>query len=282
MEDGHESKVNETMGTSNSCMKKLQGKVVIVTGGASGIGEATARLFADHGTRAVVIADIQDEKGVAVAEAIGLEKCSFVKCDVSDEEQVKAMVDWTVQKYGRLDVMFSNAGTASPSDQKVLDLDFSHFDRVFRVNARGTAVCVKHAARAMVEGRVRGSIICTASMAATRGGVRRTDYIMSKHAVLGLVRSASQQLGAHGIRVNCVSPSATPTPMILANPEKASSYVEKIYGPLTSLKGITSDVKHVANAVLFLASDDSAFITGHDLVVDGGLICLAVPGPGSS
>nr|GME08228.1 (-)-isopiperitenol/(-)-carveol dehydrogenase, mitochondrial-like [Ipomoea batatas] len=255
MENGHESKGNETMSTSNSSMKRLQDKVVIVTGGASGIGEATARLFADHGTRAVVIADIQDEKGVAVAESIGLDKCSFVKCDVSEEEQVKAMVDWTVQKYGRLDVMFSNAGTAAPSDQKILDLDFSDFDRVFRVNARGTAVCVKHAARAMVEGR---------------------------HAVLGLVRSACLQLGAHGIRVNCVSPSATPTPMILANPEEASSYVENVYGPLTSLKGITSDVKHVANAVLFLASDESAFISGHDLVVDGGLICIAVPGPGSS
>nr|GMC69917.1 (-)-isopiperitenol/(-)-carveol dehydrogenase, mitochondrial-like [Ipomoea batatas] len=255
MEGGNESKVNETMSASNSCMKRLQGKVVIVTGGASGIGEATARLFADNGTRAVVIADLQDEKGVAVAESIGLDKCTFVKCDVSDEEQVKAMIDWTVQKYGQLDVMFSNAGIVSPTDQKVLDLDFSDFDRVFRVNARGTAVCVKHAARAMVEGR---------------------------HAVLGLVRSASQQLGAHGIRVNCVSPSVTPTPIILANREEASSYVEKIYGPLTSLKGITSDVKHVANAVLFLASDESAFITGHDLSVDGGLICLAVPGPGSN
>lgn len=282
MEDGHESKVNdETMSTSTLCMKRLQGKVVIVTGGASGIGEATARLFADNGTRAVVIADIQDEKGVAVAEAIGLDKCSYVKCDVSEEEQVKAMVDWTVQKYGRLDVMFSNAGTVSPSDQKVLDLDFSDFDRVFRVNVRGMAICVKHAARVMVEGGVRGSIICTASVGATRGCLRRTDYTMSKHAVLGLVRSASQQLGAHGIRVNCVSPSATPTPMILDNREDALSFVEKIYGPLTSLKGITSDVKHVANAVLFLASDDSAFVTGHDLAVDGGLICLAAPGPGS-
>ncbi|XP_019182021.1 PREDICTED: (-)-isopiperitenol/(-)-carveol dehydrogenase, mitochondrial-like [Ipomoea nil] len=277
MEDRNESKVNEAMSTPNSCMKRLQGKVVIVTGGASGIGEATARLFADHGTRAVVIADIQDEKGVAVAEAIGLDKCSFVKCDISDEEQVKAMVDWTVQKYGRLDVMFSNAGTPCRSAQKVLDLDFSDFDRVFRINVRGMAVCVKHAARAMVEGRVRGNIICTASAAATRGCMRLTDYVMSKHAVLGLVRAASQQLGAHGIRVNSVSPGAIPTPMISANLEEASSYVEKNYGPLTTLKGITSDVKHVANAVLFLASDDSTFITGHDLPVDGGLISLANP-----
>nr|GMD86406.1 (-)-isopiperitenol/(-)-carveol dehydrogenase, mitochondrial-like [Ipomoea batatas]GME02443.1 (-)-isopiperitenol/(-)-carveol dehydrogenase, mitochondrial-like [Ipomoea batatas] len=276
MEDG---KVNET---SNSCMKRLQGKVVIVTGGASGIGEATARLFADHGTLGVVIADIQVEKGVAVAESIGLDKCSFVKCDVSEEEQVKAMVDWTVQKYGRLDVMFSNAALPPGlSEQKVLDFDFSLFDRLISVNARGMAVCVKHAARAMVEGSVRGSIICTASASASRGGMRVTDYVMSKHAVLGLVRSASQQLGAHGIRVNSVSPGATPTPMISPNPEEALRFVDKLYGPLICLKGIAPDAKHVANAVLFLASDESAFITGVDLAVDGGLIRLANPGSNS-
>ena len=94
--------------------------------------------------------------------------------------------------------MFSNAGILSPSDQTVLELDISQFDRLFTVNVRGMALCVKHAARAMVEGRVRGSIVCTGSVTASHGGKRRTDYFMSKHAVAGLVRSASVQLGMHG------------------------------------------------------------------------------------
>lgn len=101
--------------------KKLQGKVAIITGGASGIGEATAHLFADHGARAVVVADIQDDKGRLVAEAIGANRCSYVHCDVTDENQVQATVDWTVKTYGQLDIMFSNAGIVSSSDQVTLD-----------------------------------------------------------------------------------------------------------------------------------------------------------------
>lgn len=257
--------------------QKLKGKVAIVTGGASGIGEATARLFAQHGARAVVIADIQDEKGRAVAASIPSQICSYVQCDVSDENQVKAMVDWTVQKYGQLDIMFSNAGVVGNSGQKVLDLDLSEFDRVMNVNARGMAACVKHAARAMVDKRVRGSIICTGSIVASRGGTWRTDYIMSKHAVLGLVRSACRQLGEYGIRVNSISPSAVMTPLMISAEPEVSMKALKRYGPQTSLKGITLTVKHLAEAALFLASDDSAFVSGHDLGVDGGLISLPDP-----
>ncbi|XP_015160701.1 (-)-isopiperitenol/(-)-carveol dehydrogenase, mitochondrial-like [Solanum tuberosum] len=244
--------------------QKLKGKVAIVTGGASGIGEATARLFAQHGARAVVIADIQDGKGRAVAVSIPSQICSYVQCDVSDENQVKAMVDWTVQKYGQLDIMFSNAGVVGNSGQKVLDLDLSEFDRVMNVNARGMAACVKHAARAMVDKRVRGSIICTGSIGASRGGAWRTDYIMSKHAVLGLVRSACRQLGEYGIRVNSISPSAVMTPLMISAEPEVSMKSLKRYGPQTSLKGITLTVKHLAEAALFLASDDSAFVSGHD------------------
>lgn len=253
-------------------MKKLEGKIAIVTGGASGIGEATTRLFAKHGAN-VVIADIQDEKGEQVAESVGSSCCRYIHCNVADENQVKAMVDWTVHTFGQLDIMFSNAGIVSNSDQTILDLDLTQFDRVFEVNARGMAACVKHAARAMVEQCVRGSIVCTASMMATRGGSKRTDYIMSKYAVIGLVRSASKQLGVHGIRVNCVSPSAVATPLF-TNSLPDAEVAKNVYRSLTSLKGIDLTVCHVAEAVLFLASDDSAFITGHDLAVDGGLTKL--------
>lgn len=257
-------------------INKLQGKVAIVTGGAGSIGEATAHVFANHGARAVVIVDVQDEKGQAVVESIGSERCSYVHCDVSDEEQVKDMVDWTVQKYGQLDIMFSNAGIASKSEQKLLDLDFSQFDRLFKVNVRGMAICVKHAALAMIAKGVKGTIVCTASAVSDnwRGATTMTDYIMSKNAVLGLVRAASQQLGVHGIRVNSVSPSAIASSITVDSGMTSSEVVEKVFGPFTPLKGIRLTAKHIADAVLFLVSNDSAFVTGHDMVVDGGLISI--------
>ncbi|XAR65444.1 Isopiperitenol dehydrogenase [Bertholletia excelsa] len=249
--------------------RKLEGKVAIITGGASGIGEETAHLFASHGARAVVIADIQEEKGRQVAESIGL-RCSYFRCDVTDEDQVKALVNWTLQSHGQLDIMFSNAGIISPSDQVILDLDFSEFDRLFAINVRGMAACVKHAARAMLERQVRGTIVCTASVSGRKGTQRRTDYCMSKHAVVGLVRAASRQLGKHGIRVNSVSPYALATPLTCESHGKEPEEVEKIYEPFTALKEAVLKVRHVADAVLFLASDNSGFVTGHDLVVDGG------------
>ncbi|KAK9938217.1 hypothetical protein M0R45_014970 [Rubus argutus] len=251
-------------------MKKLHGKVAIVTGAASGIGEVTARHFADHGALAVVIADVQDVKGREVAASIGSDRCTYIHCDVTDEEQVKSLVDSTVQLYGRLDVMFSNAGIGSASGQTVLELDLSGFDKVMAVNARGMAACVKYAARAMVEKGVRGSIVCTASFLAQFGTEGQTDYTMSKHAVLGLVRCASMQLSTRGVRVNCVSPGLVATPLVSKSlkvgAEELRAMMEAVYpgstGPLTE--------KHVADAVVFLASEDSEFISGHNLVVDGG------------
>ncbi|XP_076925040.1 (-)-isopiperitenol/(-)-carveol dehydrogenase, mitochondrial-like [Bidens hawaiensis] len=250
----------------------LNGKITIITGGASGIGEATARLFARHGAT-VVIADIQDVQGRLVADSIGSSRCTYFHCDISDEQQVISAVNFTVKSHGRLDVIFCNAGIVSTSKQTVLDLDLNQLDALYNVNARGTAACVKHAARAMVERRVRGSIICTASVAASRGACVRTDYVMTKHAVLGLVRSASKQLGVYGIRVNSVSPSAVVTPLSRRSPAAAKKTME-LYEALSSLKGKELCVEDVAEAVVFLASDGSGFITGHDLAVDGGLTKL--------
>ncbi|KAE8727070.1 hypothetical protein F3Y22_tig00005929pilonHSYRG00139 [Hibiscus syriacus] len=225
--------------SANSPMSnKLEGKVAIVTGGASGIGEATARHFAVHGIRMMVIADIQDELGQKVMESIGSHKCSYKHCDVADEEQVKNLVHSTVQNHGRLDIMFSNAGIVSNTTQTILELDFAEFDRIFAVNARGMGACVKHAARAMVELKIRGSIVCTASTSASSGSERFTDYCVSKHALVGLVNRQANSLGCMGL----------------------------------GLKGVTLDTKHIADAVLFLASQDSDLITGHDLVVDAGFL----------
>ncbi|XP_052174794.1 (-)-isopiperitenol/(-)-carveol dehydrogenase, mitochondrial-like [Diospyros lotus] len=256
---------------------KVQGKVAIITGGASGIGEATAHLFALHGARAVVIADVQDEKGLKVAEAIGKDVGAFFHCDVADDDQVRAAVDWTAGTYGQLDVMFCNAGVLNRSDQTVLDLDLSQLDRLFAINVRGVAAGVKHAARAMVERRVerrvRGSIVCTASILASMGARKWTDYVMAKHAVVGLVREASRQLGEHGIRVNCVSPYAVATPMTCSQFEMDAAQLEQDFGQFAPLKGVVLKAEHVAEAVLFLASDESAFVSGRDLVVDGAFLC---------
>ncbi|KAK1357966.1 (-)-isopiperitenol/(-)-carveol dehydrogenase, mitochondrial [Heracleum sosnowskyi] len=221
--------------------KKLEGKVAIITGGASGIGEATARLFAEHGARAIVIADIQDVLGQNVAESIGSGQCTYMHCDVTNEDQVKALVEFTVKNFGQLDVMFSNAGIANETiSQTILDFDLNASDRVFAINTRGVVACVKHAARAMVRGCLKGgTIICTGSVLASFALPNSIDYAMSKKAVIGLVESASTGLGKYEIRVNCGC------------------------GPLK--------VENIANAVLFLASHDSLLITGQNLVVDSGL-----------
>ncbi|XP_015870115.3 (+)-cis,cis-nepetalactol synthase NEPS3-like [Ziziphus jujuba] len=256
---------------SPTANNKLHGKVAIVTGGASGIGEATARHIINDGARAVVIADVQDDKGENVVASIGSDRCTYIHCDVADENQVKSLVESTVSIYGRLDIMFSNAGiSGATSNQTVLDLDLSDFDKVIAVNTRGMAACVKHAAGAMKEGGVRGSIICTASLAGSRGLETWTNYVMSKHAVIGLVRSASLQLAGNGIRVNSVSPGMVGTPLIMRTcGVEEEEEMEKIVEKFSRMKGVLRE-KHVADAVSFLASEESEFVTGLDLVVDGG------------
>ncbi|GAU51236.1 hypothetical protein TSUD_412380 [Trifolium subterraneum] len=252
---------------------RLAGKVAIVAGGASGIGKETVHVFAEQGARMVVIANIQDEElGKQVAESIGIHKCTYIHCDVVDEDQVKNLVQSTVDTYGHVDIMFSNAGIASPSDQTVLEFDISQADHLFSINVRGMALCVKHAARAMVKGQVRGSIVCTASVAGSHGSFKITDYVMSKHAIIGLMGSASIQLAKHGIRVNCVSPSGLATPLTCKVLDAGPETVELIYSEKKRLEGVILNTKHIADAVLFLASKDFDFVTGLDLRVDGSYI----------
>ncbi|XLR66621.1 hypothetical protein HN51_009198 [Arachis hypogaea] len=146
----------------------------------------------------VVVADVQDDLGNQVAASIGTHRCTFLHCDVTDEDQVKSLVQSTIYNHGQLDIMFSNAGILSPAEQTLLELDMSQFERLFAVIVRGMALCLKHAARAMVERHVMGRIVCTSSVLASRGAQRVTDYVMSKHAVLGLMRASSVQLAEHG------------------------------------------------------------------------------------
>ncbi|OEL33900.1 Short-chain dehydrogenase reductase 3b, partial [Dichanthelium oligosanthes] len=249
---------------------RLDGKVVIVTGGASGIGKAAARLFASSGAT-VVIADIQDALGEAVAASAG---CTYMRCDVTDEAQVEATVGAVVAAHGRLDVMLSNAGVLLPTGS-VMDMDLAELDSVMAVNFRGAAACVKHAARAMVSaststnGGRGGAIVCTASVASVQGGFGPASYTASKHAVAGLTKSVAAELGRHGVRVNCVSPSGVATPLSCRLTGIGPEELEATAAVHTVLQGKVLRAEDVAEAALFLASDQAGFISGHNLVLDG-------------
>ncbi|XP_014495610.1 short-chain dehydrogenase reductase 3b-like [Vigna radiata var. radiata] len=247
---------------------RLQGKVAIVTGGATGIGAEAVKIFVENGAF-VVIADIKDKLGHSLATSFGSDKVSYRYCDVRDENEVAETVAFTVEKYNSLDIMFSNAGIAG-SYSSILDLDLKEFDNTMAINVHGVAATIKHAARVMVARKIRGSIICTASVAASFAGGAGHEYTVSKHGVLGLVRSACGELGAYGIRVNSISPYALATPMTCAALDVGPAEVEAAAYGSANLEGITLKANHIAEAALFLASDESLYISGHNLVVDGG------------
>ncbi|KAL9435467.1 hypothetical protein AB3S75_021690 [Citrus x aurantiifolia] len=247
---------------------RMEGKVALITGAASGIGEAAVRLFAEHGAF-VVAADVQDELGHQVAASVGTDQVCYHHCDVRDEKQVEETVRYTLEKYGKLDVLFSNAGIMGPLTG-ILELDLTGFGNTMATNVCGVAATIKHAARAMVDKNIRGSIICTTSVASSLGGTAPHAYTTSKHALVGLVRTACSELGAYGIRVNCISPFGVATPLSCTAYNLRPDEVEANSCALANLKGIVLKAKHIAEAALFLASDESAYISGHNLAVDGG------------
>uniref|UniRef100_A0ACD5YCF9 Uncharacterized protein n=1 Tax=Avena sativa TaxID=4498 RepID=A0ACD5YCF9_AVESA len=266
---------------------RLAGKVVVITGAASGIGKATAAEFVRNGAK-VVIADVQDDLGRAVAgELGGPDTACYARCDVTDEAQVAAAVDLAVARHGRLDVMFNNAGITGGNyaGAPIESLDMADFDRVMAVNLRGVAAGIKHAARAMVP-RGEGCILCTSSTAGALGGSGPHAYSVSKTAVVGMVRSAAVELAARGVRVNAISPYAIATAMgtrsvreILGLPSVGAGAEEEEEEVLRRVFdedfnemgcGVVLRAEDVARAAVFLASDDARYITGHNLMVDGG------------
>ncbi|BAT90367.1 hypothetical protein VIGAN_06159900 [Vigna angularis var. angularis] len=249
----------------SAAVKRLDGKVAIITGGASGIGEATARLFSKHGAH-VVIADIQDDLGLSLCNE--LESAIYVHCDVTKEEDVEKCVDRAVSKYGKLDIMFNNAGTGDEFKRSILDNTKSDFERVISVNLVGPFLGTKHAARVMIPAK-RGCIINTASVAGCIGGGATHAYTSSKHALVGLTKNTAVELGQFGIRVNCVSPFAIVTPLLNKYFNLDEEGVRKTY---MNLKGWYPVPNDVAEAVLYLAGDESKYVSSHNLVIDGGLI----------
>ncbi|KAL0309481.1 UNVERIFIED_CONTAM: Secoisolariciresinol dehydrogenase [Sesamum calycinum] len=250
--------------------KRLEGKVAIITGGASGIGECTARLFVQHGAK-VVIADVQDELGQTACRDIGSsEVISYVHCDVTNETDVENVVNTAMSKYGKLDIMFSNAGAPGNKDPKILATDYEDLKRAFAVNVFGAFLCAKHAARVMIPAK-RGSIVFTSSVGSVTHGEVPHDYVASKHAVVGLAKNLCIELGEYGIRVNCVSPFAVATPTMmkaLRMDEKAK--VEEFVSEIANLKGEKMEAVDVAEAVMFLSSDEGKYVSGQNLVIDGG------------
>lgn len=250
---------------------RLDGKVAVITGGASGIGKGTVELFAREGAK-VVFADVQDAKGEAIAKATG---AIYQHTDVADESHVAALVGKAVETFGRLDVIFNNAGIAGPAGS-ITELDVDEFDAVNAVNVRGVAMGIKHAAKQMITQK-SGSIISTASIASTGGGFSGQAYAGTKAAVVAMTKAIALELGQHNVRVNCICPGAITTPIIAKGIGMPTQLADQTEDALRLIFNAAQPIPRagepndIAEAALWLASDGSAFVNGHALFVDGGL-----------
>jgi NAD(P)-dependent dehydrogenase (short-subunit alcohol dehydrogenase family) len=252
-------------------MGALDGKVAIVTGGSSGIGERIVEIFVEQGAKVVVAARRQEE-GAALEKRLGVR---FIRADVSSESDVKTMVDQTVKWFGRVDCLVNNAGVPSPM-VSITEIDVPTIDQLLAVNVRGVLLGIKHVAPVMLS-QGTGSIINIGSIAGLRGGASGHIYSATKAAVHSLTRSAGAELGEKGIRVNTISPGAIVTGIFAKNAgveaSKADRLTDVIKGAFAALQPIprAGMPEDIAQAAVFLAGDGSSFINGQNIVVDGGM-----------
>src|SRR6266446_2638888 len=247
---------------------RMKDKVALVTGAASGMGAATARLFAREDAKAVFVADMLDKEGAAVVAEIGKTggKAAFLHLDVTDETQWTAAIDKVLASEGQLDVLVNNAGISGSAEQDLYDT--AAWERLMGVNATGVFLGMKHAIAAMKKGGRRGSVINLSSVSGIVGQANiHVGYNASKGAVRLITKAAAAQHGRDGIRINSVHPGLMPpmrTSGRTADPETRAKTLKGV--PL----GRAGEVDEVAYAILFLASDESSYVTGAELVVDGG------------
>jgi len=253
-------------------MKRLEGKVAVITGAASGIGAATAKTYVEQGAR-VVLGDIQDEAGASLAEALaGSDHAIFRHCNVTSEAEVEALVDAAVSEFGQIDIMFNCAGivgavgpmSTTPAEEWKLTID---------IMVNGVFYGMKHASRHMKEAG-SGSIISMSSTAGIMGGLGPHAYAAAKHAVVGMTKNLAAEVGSFGIRVNCIAPAGMATPMVAEVITGNHQNLEDTIAALAEgspLKGRAGLAQDVANAALWLASDESGYTSGLTLTVDAGV-----------
>lgn len=245
---------------------RLDGRVAVVTGGCSGIGLATVRRFVEEGAH-VVIGDLSDERGAEVTAE--LDGTMYVHVDVTDKDQVDALFRTAKETYGSVDIAFNNAGISPPEDDSILDTDLEAWRRVQEVNLTSVYLCCKAALPYMLEQK-RGSIINTASFVAVMGAATsQISYSASKGGVLSMTRELGVQFAREGVRVNALCPGPVNTPLLkelfAADAERAARRL--VHVPM----GRFGEPEEMANAVLFLASDESSFMTASTFLVDGGI-----------
>jgi 3-oxoacyl-[acyl-carrier protein] reductase len=250
---------------------KLKDKVCLITGGAAGIGKATAKRFAEEGAK-VVICDINEEAGQKNLEELGAQ-AAFYKINVANRAEVQKWVDEVVARYGRVDVLVNNAGILRDGQLvKVKDgelvgqMSEENFDLVISVNLKGTFNCGQAVAPVMIK-QGSGVILNAASVVGLDGNFGQTNYVATKAGVIGMTKVWARELGRYGIRANAVAPGFTATEILVTMPEKIIEGM-KARTPLRRL----GEPRDIANAYLFLASDEAAFITGETLRVDGGIV----------
>ena len=250
---------------------RMKDKVVMVSGGAAGIGKFTALKFAEEGAK-VIICDVNEEVGQETVKELGSE-AAFYKVNVADRQEVQKWVDDVAAKYGRIDVMVSNAGILRDGQlvkvkegQLVGQMSEEHFDLVISINLKGVFNCAQAVAPQMIK-QGGGVILNASSVVGLDGNFGQTNYVATKSGVIGMTKVWARELGKFGVRVNAVAPGFIATDIISSMPEKIIDGM-KAKTPL----GRMGDPRDIANAYFFLASDEASFITGETLRVDGGIV----------